>query len=112
MDYSPDYIDINYSPPTWMLSKEYILPHPEHIKYIKFNFDNIMYKSKCSYMWYNSDRNVIEIWAEVELSLYLAWHLIDIEVKKFPKFEVVKRIISWADDVENASDEDFCISID
>ena len=113
-DYVPldsEIIIDSYLPPTWQLYKEYVLPLPEHIIGIEVDFENIMYKTKCSYMWYEKNRNVIEIWAEEELSLYLAWHCIDMEVKKLEKFKVVKKIYSWADDVENASEDDFYISL-
>jgi len=112
INYSSDFIDMSYMPPTWMLYNEYVLPHPEHMINLSLDIENIMCKSNCSYIWYNSNRNVMELWAEEELSLYLAWNLIDQEIKKLSNFTVVKKIISWADDVENASDDDFYISID
>jgi len=102
---------ITYNPPTWQSYQEYLLPHPGHITDIEIDFENIMYKSKCSYMWYDVYRNVIEIWAEDPLSLYIAWNSIDMQVKKLENFKVVKKIYSWADDVENATDDDFYISL-
>lgn len=77
---------------------EYELPLREQIMDIELDIDNIMYKTKCSFIWHDEKKNVIKMWAKKEHSLYLAWHCVDMQVKKTIAFNINSIYSSVFDD--------------